>query len=97
MLIVNPFHYAPQQMRDKSRNDCQSLVFAQKCVCQTPPPCAGVSPKGSPQKGELLAHHMVCPQLTGLFNRVGDPVGQKACFAPCSYPLKLSHPLCCVG
>lgn len=36
-----------------------------------------LSPKGSPQKGELLAHHMVCPPLASLFHCVEDPVGQK--------------------
>lgn len=46
-----PLSLAPQQMRDKSRNDCQSLVLAQKCVCQTPPPCAGAVSKGMSPKG----------------------------------------------
>lgn len=57
-----PLSLAPQQMRDKSRNDCQSLVLAWKCVCQTPPPCAGAVSKGmSPKGGAFSPPYGVSP------------------------------------
>lgn len=61
-------------MRDKSRNDCQSLVLAWKCVCQTPPPCAGAVSKGiSPKGGAFSPPYGVSPS--------GWPISR--CWRPC--------------
>lgn len=93
-LSINsePLSLAPQQMKDKSRNDCQSLVLARKCVCQTPPPCAGTVSKGISPKGGAFSppYGMSHLPLAGLLHCGGDLVGQKADFAPCGYPQNLA-------
>lgn len=74
-----------------------SLVLAQKCVCQTPHPCAGAVSKGiSPKGGAFSPPYGMSP--------TGWPVS--LCWRPCWtermlctlwLPLKLSCPLCYVG
>lgn len=98
-LNVNsePLSLAPQQMRDKSRNDCQPLVLARKCVCQTPPPCAGAVSKGiSPKGGAFSPPYGVSP--TGWpVSLCWRPRWTESVFCTLRLPLKLSHPFCYVG
>lgn len=55
-----------------------------------------LSPKGSPQKGELLAHCMACPpNWPACFTL--ETLLERKCFAPCGCALKLNHPLWHVG
>lgn len=44
---------------------------ADKCLSDTTSLLLELSPKGYPQKGELLAHCMLRPQLGGLFQYEG--------------------------
>lgn len=89
-----PLSLAPQQMRDKSRNDCWSLVLAWKCVCQTPPLCAGTVSKGiSPKGGAFSPPYGMSPTCwpASLWWR---PCWTESMFRTLWLPLKFSHPFC---
>lgn len=91
------FSLAAKQMRDKSRNDCQSLGLAQQRVCQTPPRCVGAVSKGiSPKGGAFSPPYSMSPTgwPVSLWWR---PCWTESVFCTLQFPLKFGHPLCYVG
>lgn len=87
-----PLSFLPQQMRDRQSFLLLSLVLARKCVCQTPPPCAGAVSKGiSPKGGAFSPPYGLSPHWLACFTVLQTLLDKKC--STLRLPLKLAHPL----